>query len=253
MADTPSQFRSNWLVDPATGDYSASIPSPTGISADPALTAHGVDQARELGAHLMTLTPPVGAVFSSPYYRCLQTIAPFTDLHAAAAGDESPAARIRPEAGIAEWYGSAPFEHPQPADGAALKRLFPRYDEGYVSGAAPRADGETVEELYERVARGVAGIIDKCDAEGVRAAVLCTHAATMIALGRVLTGRVPADVGEADFEAFTCGLSVFRRRRGGGEEKDAPAEWRGKGVRGGWTCEVNGDCSFLSKGEERGW
>jgi len=30
--------------------------------------------------------------------------------------------------------------------------------------------------------------------------------------------------------------------------------WRdGRGVAGGWTCEVNGDCSFLKNGEERGW
>lgn len=33
-----------------------------------------------------------------------------------------------------------------------------------------------------------------------------------------------------------------------------PESWkRGVGVRGGWTCEVNSDCSFLSGGEERGW
>ena len=30
--------------------------------------------------------------------------------------------------------------------------------------------------------------------------------------------------------------------------------WRdGQGVAGGWDCEVNGDCSFLEGGEERGW
>lgn len=31
-------------------------------------------------------------------------------------------------------------------------------------------------------------------------------------------------------------------------------DWRGgKGVGGGWVQKVNGDCSFLSKGEERNW
>ncbi|KAG7133827.1 hypothetical protein HYQ45_008052 [Verticillium longisporum] len=30
--------------------------------------------------------------------------------------------------------------------------------------------------------------------------------------------------------------------------------WKdGKGVRGGWICTQNSDCSFLSSGEERGW
>ncbi|KAG7152478.1 Transcription factor tau 55 kDa subunit like protein [Verticillium longisporum] len=118
-------FRSNWLVDPATGDYSSSIRSPTGIASDPALTAHGVDQAKELGAHLLTVSPPIEAVYSSPYYRCLQTITPFVELKAEevqrqtsassvtvagatnVAGEtvstQSAATSIRPESGIAEW------------------------------------------------------------------------------------------------------------------------------------------------------
>ena len=31
-------------------------------------------------------------------------------------------------------------------------------------------------------------------------------------------------------------------------------DWRaGKGVAGGWDCVLNGDCSHLEGGEERGW
>lgn len=257
-------FRSNWLVDPSTGAYNSSIPSPTGISADPALTAHGVDQAKELGAHLLTVNPPIEAVYSSPYYRCLQTISPFVELKAAElkrqGGNSSPLATtvtaIRPETGIAEWFGSAPFEHPTPAAGKVLKKFFPHYDEDYQAAVVPAAKGETIEELYERLAAGVGAIIDQCEAEGRRSVVLCSHAAPIIALGRVLTGQVPESVDVQDFDAFTCGLSVFRRKAVSRDAAQAkgPGSWKnGTGVRGGWTCEVNSDCSFLSGGEERGW
>lgn len=99
----------------------------------------------------------------------------------------------------------------------------------------------------------------------MKAICLCTHAATLIAIGRVLTGRMPDDVGEEDFRPFTCGVSTFVRRKGeekevdvgrwAGPEKEIPrVDWRkGKGVGGGWQCTVGGDCSFLSGGEERGW
>ncbi|EGY15015.1 hypothetical protein VD0002_g4112 [Verticillium dahliae] len=278
-------FRSNWLVDPATGDYSSSIRSPTGIASDPALTAHGVDQAKELGAHLLTVSPPIEAVYSSPYYRCLQTITPFVELKAEevqrqtsassvtvaggtnVAGEtvstQSAATSIRPESGIAEWYGTAPFEHPTPATAEVLKPMFPRYDETYRTAVVPAVKGETIEGLYERVAAGVGAIIDQCDAEGIRAVVLCSHAATIVAMGRVLTGEIPNTVDVEDFRAFTCGLSIFRRRRKNPPQttSDVLAQgnstypsWKdGKGVRGGWICTQNSDCSFLSSGEERGW
>jgi transcription factor C subunit 7 len=96
----------------------------------------------------------------------------------------------------------------------------------------------------------------------------------MIAIGRVLTGNMPEDETVEDFKCFTASLSKFVRRStndsGGGDgeafaavrgtwnpdkAEDVPdVKWRGGvGVGGGWECEVNGDCSFLSGGEERGW
>ncbi|KAM0531805.1 hypothetical protein ACHAQF_006620 [Verticillium nonalfalfae] len=81
--------------------------------------------------------------------------------------------------------------------------MFPRYDETYRAAVVPAVKGETIEGLYERVAAGVGAIIDQCDAEGIRAVVLCSHAATIIALGRVLTGEIPTTVDVEDFRAFT--------------------------------------------------
>ncbi|KAK8035995.1 phosphoglycerate mutase [Apiospora marii] len=311
-------FRPAFNVDPATGTYSLAIRSPTGLPTDPPLTAHGVDQANDLARHLLQVDPPIDQVYSSPYYRCLQTISPFVAKlkeggGAAAAGDgrrPQPSAppssspglglesgpgsgektgggggegggrgTIRVEAGISEWYGLAPWEHPTSAPLAELAALFPQspLDPTYVSRVTPARRGESIAQLHERVAAAVAAIVAQSDTEGHRAVVLNTHAAVVIALGRVLTGRMPARVDEEDFGAFTCGLSVYRRRRRSGRGETAMTEaaaadsqashvrdvalpetaqstWAdGSGVCGGWDCEANSDCSFLRGGEERGW
>ncbi|KAL8409066.1 hypothetical protein RB594_007492 [Gaeumannomyces avenae] len=305
--------------------------------------------ARELGRHLLAVEPPIERIYSSPFYRCLQTIEPFaraaqadssSSSSDATAPPQPPSAalKVRVEPGVAEWFGAAPFAHPAPAAPEVLAGLFPdMLDGAYRAEVVPPSRGESVAELHDRVALAAARIIRRCDAEGARAVVVCTHAAAVIALGRVLTGRMPDDVvGADDFGAFTCGLSVYRRRagaaagekegdegeRGGGvgavgkeEEETAPARdarataaaktptasddavpvgtqkprdvptgqevqlelrqqesaaaaqevrssiprervdaWRGgRGVGGGWICESNSDCSFLSGGCERGW
>jgi transcription factor C subunit 7 len=111
--------------------------------------------------------------------------------------------------------------------------------------------------------------------------LICTHAASMIAIGRALTGDMPEDECAEDFKCFTCAFSKFERRpatngsatsgtKGAGisdpllatAQKWDPTNpdivpdinWRnGRGVQGGWMLKVNGDCSFLENGEERGW
>lgn len=286
------QFRSNWLVD-ASGNYSSYLRSPTGIATDPALTSHGVDQAHELAAHLMSLDPPVERVYSSPYYRCLQTVEPFVGLWAQSARhDASNKPAILGEAGLSEWYGSASFEHPTSASSDTLAELFPAFDKSYVPAVMPSRMGESIAHLHDRVALAMDALIKQCDEAGVRAVLLCSHAATVIALGRVLTGNMPDNVEAEDFRAFTCGLSTFRRRpaserdvageaaatsaprtlengrtptsqataspddysNGLADPSSTGVDWKdGRGVGGGWLCEVNGDCSFLSGGEERGW
>ncbi|TLS31010.1 hypothetical protein PpBr36_03490 [Pyricularia pennisetigena] len=305
-------FRSSWSVDPSTGEYFANIPSPTGIAVDPALTAYGVDQAKELGRHLLHhVRPPIERVYSSPFYRCLQTIEPFVrskleegnqegqvtvggkdnanDLKSAvdrvdaalnssssslttpasSSGSSSdakalPLIKIRAEPGLGEWFGTAHFDHPAPAPVEELSTLFPGIlDQGYSPALTPTSRGESIEQLHDRVALAVLEIIKRCDAEGVRSVVLCTHAAVVIALGRVLTGHMPADITVDDFHAYTCGLSVYRRRHQAApvavdqpsvSPAAGPVAWRdGTGVGGGWDCELNSDCSFLPGGCERGW
>ncbi len=176
--------------------------------------------------------------------------------------------KIRGENGLGEWYGTARFDHPSPASPALLNKLFDCYDLDYQPVIVPSTNGETIEDLHNRTAYAVHRLIEKSDAEGVTSIIICTHAATLYAIGRVLTGRMPDDVSEEDFHTFTCGLSKFVRRPSPQKvenQKLVPlwqgvgtpipkVNWKGgRGVGGGWICKVNGDCSFLSGGEERGW
>ncbi|OTA91578.1 hypothetical protein M434DRAFT_76006 [Hypoxylon sp. CO27-5] len=271
-------FRSPWSVDPSTGNYTASIRSPTKLPTDPALASHGVEQANELATYLLDVNPPIDQVYSSPYYRCMQTIQPFvrslrriqTQSFGSVSVESPPGIRI--ELGLSEWYGLAPFEHPSSAPLDELQSFFPEIDVHYASSPAPSRHGESLPQLHDRVAKVIDYIIKRSNQEGHKAVLVCTHAAVVIALGRVLTGQM-----ERDFGAFTCGLSKYKRQRKikgatsqappqidhAGDADSHPHDSRCPdsgssrmaeiGLYGGWTCELDSDCSFLSGGEERGW
>lgn len=70
----------HWTIDYSTGTYHSTFPTPTGNPADPTLTAHGVQQSHELAAYIASSEefpgPKPWRVYSSPFYRCLQTIQP---------------------------------------------------------------------------------------------------------------------------------------------------------------------------------
>ena len=100
------------------------------------------------------------------------------------------------------------------------------------------------------------------------AILVCTHAAPLIAIARVLTGLIPADVEKDDFKTYTACITRFERQslqsvqgqnalaKALGEDDEVPpldVVHGKKGVAGGWTCVLNGDCRHLQGGEERGW
>ncbi len=143
-----SQFRSTWSVDHKKGIYTSSIRSPTGIPNDPALTSYGVQQSIELGEHLRTVNPPIECIYSSPYYRCLQTIDPFAEQ---LARDDPASPLIRPEHGLGEFFGLADFHHPVPAPPETLKKHFKRLAP-WTSFIKPNEKGESIGNLHERVA-----------------------------------------------------------------------------------------------------
>ena len=228
------------------------------------MAGYGVIQAQELAVHLKTLDPPIQRFYSSPFYRCIQTINPGVEAVSALTSDPETH-KIRGENGVGEWYGTARFTHPSPAEPELLNSLFERYDINYHPVIKPSENGEKIEELHDRTAYALHKIIEQSDREGVKAICICTHAATLIAIGRALTGHMPENIADEDFRPFTCGVTTFARRSKGktelpmsewaGPGSKVPAiSWRGgNGVGGGWEVRLNGDCSFLSGGEERGW
>lgn len=179
-----------------------------------------------------------------------------------------------PRTDDSEFYGLARFDHPSPAALSVLDPLFPQLlSSAYTEPVCvPSKNGESIPQLHDRVAYALHRTIETLDQDPTepKALLICTHAATMIAIGRALTGLMPEDEGQEDFRCGTCALSVFKRRRGRDGERGSDAgiatwssaapekipdvRWRdGRGVAGGWDCEVNGDCSFLDNGEERSW
>ncbi|KAL8700731.1 MAG: hypothetical protein Q9224_000828 [Gallowayella concinna] len=256
------EFRVSYTLNTTTGEYHTNSPSPTNIPSDPPLAAYGVEQSYELAEALVKLDPAIDYVYSSPFYRCLQTVEP-------AIKKLGPDIKVRADNGIGEWYGVASFNHPSPAPPAILKSLFPSsFDETYRASIVPPTSGETIAQLHDRVANALTHIITSVDAEsGTKetAILICTHAATLIAIGRTLTGCMPCDPNEDDFVAPTAGITKFVRKAvaeprllencGQGSRVRLEAiDWKdGKGVAGGWTCVLNGNCDHLVGGAERTW
>ena len=170
---------------------------------------------------------------------------------------------------LREWYGLARFDHPSPASLEILQAHFENLHSDYAVENIPSVNGESIDMLHDRIAYTMHRVISNLDKDPAqpRALLLCTHAASMIAIGRVLTGYMPEDINEEDFRCGTCSLSTFKRRKVATKTEVAVDKWDpkapskvpavgwkdGSGVNGGWDCEVNGDCSFLSGGEERTW
>lgn len=238
--------------------------------------AYGVQQSHELAAALAQISPPIARIYSSPYYRCLETIRPTAEKLGLKISPDNGLGYIVPELlsldVIAyregrEFFGRASFPHPVPAQPPLLASLFPMLDTDYAPSCYPPTHGESLPQLYARLAYALSYVIADADAasgDEEIAIQICTHAASLIAIGRVLTGSMPASVDEQDFKTFTAGITRFERRTIGTEncerrnlqvgEEIPGVDWtEGKGVMGGWDCAVNCDCSHLKGGEERGW
>jgi transcription factor C subunit 7 len=256
-----------WTLDPSTGKYTSNHPFPTRLPADPPLAAHGARQAAETGAffHKTLLDPARNdrlRIYSSLFYRCLETLRPTVEKLRAEFTDDTKILKsleVRGERGLGEWFGHAWFKQPVPGTPAMLKeKFFPWLDEHYSSRIIPDGHGERIETLHSRIAKALEEVVryvDKEFADAGRAEeevtlLICGHAAQIICSGRALTGQMPEDLDEEDFQCYTCGISKFRKRTDFGDG----GKWnRRLGVAGGWDCVLNSECSHLSEGEERGW
>jgi len=170
-------FRLNWLTTNWT--------SKTGLPRDPPLAAFGEEQARELAEHFksLPLEHRPTAIFSSPYYRCLQTAQPTS----IALGIP-----IYVEHGIAEWYSpvvpGSGF-HPRPASATSLREYFSEVDDSWSSVWYPPRVGEEVEEVHNRADGALKALLFQIEKQFPgkhQNILLVSHAATVIALARSL-------------------------------------------------------------------
>ncbi|KAF5375041.1 hypothetical protein D9758_000243 [Tetrapyrgos nigripes] len=222
-------FRLNWL--------STNWKSETGLPRDPPLAAFGVTQAEELGAYFSALPEDQRptAIFSSPYYRCLQTAKPTS---------EALNIPIYVEHGLSEWYSPVAADtglHPRPGSASSLKTHFPQIDpEGWSSIYYPSRKGEDVQELHDRakdfLVHFVPHVERRLPEHQHKRVLFFSHAATVIVLARELIGKrdLPLRVG-------CCTLSEFVRKP------------EGKDVAGGWEAKRLATGDFLTGGVQRDW
>lgn len=235
-------YRSNWL---AKGPYP--LP-PTGIDSDVPLADHGIHQAKELAHYILSLENQPELLFSSPFYRCIQTSEPIADIL------ELP---IIVERGIGEWYRPDRPVIPVAASQDVLENFFPnKLDPKWESQVIPSSKGETEQDLFKRCGKFWPLFIEQVERQypNVETIMLVTHAAAKAALGMNLLGfanwREPLDEDGTIIRSGSCSLDKYELDINStyrAEEDEVPFNGRK------WRMTMNGNVEFLSKGEEMNW
>ncbi|KAH3668454.1 hypothetical protein OGAPHI_002208 [Ogataea philodendri] len=228
-------YRENWLPKEVQRD------SPMGDNeSDPLLAAHGVEQAVELGQYLsQEVDPKPQLIFSSPFYRCVETIQPTA---------KELGLSIFLDRGIGEWYRPNRPTIPEPANIAVLSQYFQDLSDKWPPDTVVPSDkGEEEDELMQRCREFWTKFIPKVESQFPKASsiILVTHAAVKIALGMTLLGYTntreflkPEHGGDGvstRIHASTCSLDCY------------------KSSGAGWTMVMNGNTQFLTGGPEMNW
>ncbi|KAF5377577.1 hypothetical protein D9615_005363 [Tricholomella constricta] len=220
-------FRLNWI--------NSNWQSKTGLPRDPPLASYGETQARELGDYFLSLPQEERptAIFSSPYYRCLQTSQPVSS---------ALGIPIYVEHGIAEWYSPVvpgTGLHPRPGSAESLRQYFPEIDPSWSSVWYPSRKGEAVEEIHERIDGFLQAFAVQLERRfpGEHSRILfVSHAATVIALARSLMGDR-----DLRLRVGCCSLSEFERDQGNQD------------ILGAWIAPRLADGAHLKEGASRDW
>lgn len=247
-------YRSNWMPEPHPV-------SPTGIEADVLLAQHGLEQAEELSEYITSdsckLKPEL--IVCSPFIRCIETIRPTA---------QKLNLEIIIERGIGEWFkkercvettvidGVEQKTVPLPAELPKLQEVFANDHlnmNKYWKTLVPNIKGESQEEIQQRAHKVLPLLIAKLEEEypEIETILLCTHAATKIALGMAILGydsltALFPDVEEGQYNhirAGSCSLDKF----------SIPLESDASFYDRNWVMTMNGNTSFLNKGEEMHW
>ena len=214
-------FRLNWV--------NTNWKSETGMPRDPPLAAFGLDQAKELAAHFLSMPEDERptAIYSSPYYRCLQTSEPVS---------RALGVPIFIEHGLSEWYSTVKANtglHPRPESAESLKRYFSTIDTTHHSIYYPSRKGESVSGLHERTNEFMDALLPYVsETTGAKRILLVSHAATCITMCKYFSG-------DADLPLrYGCCTLSEARRAGDGK---------------GWVLKRAGDGTFMAKGVQRDW
>lgn len=227
-------YRSNWLPK---GPYP---PPPTGVDSDVPLAEHGVDQAKELAEYIggFSAEDQPQMIFSSPFYRCIQTSEPIVK-------------RINVpfalERGIGEWYKPDRPVIPEPAPLDKLSELFPEITIDPHWSASPTIipsnKGETELDIFERSGKFLESFIARInrDYPTVERVLLVTHAATKQCIGMKLMGYkdVRASIDEHGTVLHNASCSIDRYDTL--PQSDL------------WELKMNGNTDFLTNGAEMDW
>lgn len=220
-------YRLNWVTQ--------TWKSETGLPRDPPLAAFGHTQAQELADYFLSLPEDQRptAIFSSPYYRCLQTTKPVSN---------ALNVPIYAEHGLAEWY--SPVQpgsglHPRPASANTLQGYFSEIDPSWSSIWYSSRKGEDVEQCHDRTEGFLSALIPEVErrfGNKHKCILLVSHAATIIALNRALAGdrSISMRIG-------CCSISEFKRKAVGAKPLN------------GWQMTRMGDGSHLKEGSTRDW
>lgn len=226
-------YRANWLPPPHP-------PNPSGIDSDPPLAPHGKDQAEQLAAHIQQFPenkkPQI--ILSSPFYRCVETSQPIS---------RALGLPIAIERGVGEWFKKDRDTIPEPGNYDLLQQFFPElgtaeaWDRDNTVGVIPSLNGEDENDIFERAQRfwkGFFAVMEK-KFPHIERILIVTHAATKIALGMSLLGKLgvydSVDENGTLIKAATCSLDTYEHQRNK------------------WVLTVNGNCDFLDEGEEMNW
>ncbi|AET40171.1 uncharacterized protein Ecym_5417 [Eremothecium cymbalariae DBVPG len=229
-------YRSNWLPH---GPYPQ---PPTGVNSDFPLAEHGLDQAKELAHYLLSIDNQPELLFSSPFFRCLQTAEPIAEML------ELP---IYTDRGISEWYKPDREVIPEPAGFDVLSNFFPeKLKEDWEPSVIPSKNGESEEEIFDRCKSFWHIFISRVEARfpDVENIMLVTHAATKIALGMSLLGfnncRQAIDGDGTIIRSGACSLDKYELLN---QDDDINFDQRH------WKMTMNGNTEFLKHGEEMHW
>lgn len=177
-------------------------------------------------------------IFSSPFYRCIETINPTA---------ETLELAVNIDRGIGEWFKPNRGVIPMPVDNKTMKGFFKCVDDVWTNTLIPSVEGETEMDIFNRCKLFWEKFIPRFESEcpDVKSIVLVTHAATKIALGMSLMGYasvreflLPKHGGDGKTTRIggsTCGVDKYEK-----SQQD-------------WNMVQNDKTDFLSLGSEMNW